>query len=63
MLKGLPNALAMKSKTVNYNILAGALVTITSQFGFPVSPELISAGFVILNTILRLITKQPLEDK
>ena len=63
MLKGLTNALAMKSKTINLNVLAGAVVTILSQFGVTISPEILSAGFVILNTILRLITNEPLEDK
>ena len=62
-MSALLNAFKLKSKTVNFNILGGALVTLLGQFGFEISPEVVSAGFVLGNFILRLITKQPLEDK
>lgn len=53
-----------KSKTINFNIIYAALVTIITQgFGINISPELIAAIGTLLNIILRAITKEPLSAK
>ena len=62
-MSAIANALTLKSKTINFNVLGGAIVTILGQFGVAIPVEAVSAGFIILNFILRLITKEPLEDK
>lgn len=57
------NAITLKSKTININVVVGAVVTIAQQLGLAIAPELVTAIMVILNIGLRFITKKPLEDK
>jgi len=52
-----------KSKTAGANVGVGAAITVLAQFGINASPELVSAIFVIVNVIMRMITKQPLSEK
>ena len=52
-----------KSKTVIGNITAGVIVTILSLLGIDISVELAAAILVILNLILRAITKDAIADK
>ena len=52
-----------KSKTAGANVGVGAVITILSHFGIDLPPEVITAGFVLLNMILRMITKKSLSDK
>ncbi len=49
-----------KSKTLNFNALYLALVAVVGAFGIELGPELVTAGGVILNAILRTITSEPL---
>ena len=53
----------LKSKTINFNVLAGAIVPMLSAFGVAVDPTLITSILVIANIILRRITKEPLSAK
>ena len=52
-----------KSKTAGGNVLVGAVITILAHFGVDMPPEIISAAFVLVNMILRMITKKPLSEK
>ena len=52
-----------KSKTAGGNVLVAAVITILAHFGVDLPPEVISAGFVLVNIILRMITKKPLNEK
>ena len=50
-----------KSKTLNFNaIYLAVIAAMTQGFGIAISPELVAAGGVILNAILRLFTTEPL---
>jgi len=53
----------LKSKTVDTNVLAGALVTILTACGVTVPVSAITSFFVLANIILRAITKEPLSAK
>ena len=52
-----------KSKTAGANVGVGAVITILAHFGVDLPPEIISAAFVLVNIILRMITKKPLSEK
>jgi len=52
-----------KSKTINFNALAAAIVTILEYCGVKVPTEVITAGFTIGNIILRTVTTKPLQEK
>ena len=52
-----------KSKTTGANVLTGAVMTILNHFGINLDPEVISAIFVVVNLLMRMITKKPLSDK
>ena len=45
------------SKTFWLNVLAVVALIVQSQFGFVISPELQASLLMILNVILRLVTK------
>ena len=62
-MSAIVNGFLLKSKTINTTVLAGALVTILNQLGVSIPVEAVSAGFVVLSFIMRLITNEPLEDK
>jgi hypothetical protein len=50
-----------KSKTLNLNAIYLAVIAgLTQGFGITISPELVAAGGVILNSILRVFTTEPL---
>lgn len=50
-----------KSKTINFNALYLAVIAILTQgFGIVIDPAVVTAGGVLLNWILRFITKQPI---
>ena len=53
----------LKSKTLDTNVLAGAVVAILSAFGVAVPVGVITSFFVVINVILRLITKEPISAK
>jgi len=48
------------SKTLWVNIIACATIMIQARYGFIVSPELQGVALVIINIILRAITKEEL---
>ena len=52
-----------KSKTTGANVGVGAVITILAHFGVDMPPEIISAAFVLVNMILRMITKKALSEK
>ena len=52
-----------KSKTAGANVGVGAVMTILAHFGVDLPPEVITAAFVVLNLLMRMITKKPLSDK
>lgn len=52
-----------KSKTAGANVGVGAVITILAHFGIDMPPEIISAAFVLVNMILRMLTKKPLSEK
>ena len=52
-----------KSKTAGANVGVGAVITILAYFGVDIPPEIISAAFVLVNMILRMITKKALSEK
>ena len=53
----------LKSKTVIGNISVGAIVALLKLFGIEVPVEVVTAILVIMNLILRLVTKEPISDK
>lgn len=54
----------LKSKTINFNVVYGALVTIATQgFGINIAPEIIAAVGTVMNIVLRTITNEPLDAK
>jgi hypothetical protein len=52
-----------KSKTVDFNILAGAITTILGAAGVSIPANVVMAVFVVMNVILRIVTKKPLTEK
>ena len=54
-----PSKAWFTSKTIWINILAMGAGLVQSFTGFVVSPELQGAVLIILNVILRLVTKSP----
>lgn len=63
MIASLLNALKLRSKTVNFNALVGAIIVICNQFDLPISEEIINAVLIIGNVLLRFLTDQSLSDK
>ena len=57
------SALKGKSKTVNVNVIAGAIVTIATALGYTIPVEAVTAFFTIANVLLRFVTDQPLDEK
>ena len=53
----------LKSKTVMGNISVGVIVTILNLFGIDLPTELITAILVVMNLILRMVTKVPISEK
>ena len=54
---------AAKSKTVDFNILAGSVVGLLTAFGVAIPVEAVTGIFAIGNIMLRFITKKPLSEK
>ncbi len=52
-----------KSKTINFNILATALVSILTGVGVDVPIEAVTGVFALGNFVLRFFTKEPLSTK
>ena len=53
-----------KSKTINFNVIVGAVFTIlTKGFGMKVDPELINSILVLGNILLRFVTNESVWDK
>lgn len=52
-----------KSKTVDFNIFAGAVVTILTACGVVIPVEVVTAVLCIGNFILRLVTKGAISEK
>ena len=52
-----------KSKTIDLNIIAGAVVTLLTSFGVVVPIEVVTGVFTIGNFILRFFTKKPVMEK
>ncbi|MBA7682334.1 hypothetical protein ES703_90684 [subsurface metagenome] len=52
-----------KSKTAGANVGVGAVMTILAHFGVDLPPEVITACFVVLNLLMRVITNKSLSDK
>jgi len=57
----------LKSKTFWVNLLTLAGMISSQYFGIELSPELVASILVVINFILRLVTKEPIvwkkEDK
>lgn len=53
----------LRSKTIDFNIAAGAIVKILDVFGVVIPLDAVLAGFVLMNFILRLITSKPISEK
>lgn len=53
----------LKSKTLDFNLFAGAVVTILTAFGVVVPVEVVTAVLCIGNFILRLVTKGAISEK
>jgi hypothetical protein len=56
-------ALITRSKTLDFNILVGAIFAGLLAFGIKVPPEAIAAVSTLGNFILRFFTKMSLADK
>jgi len=54
---------AIKSKTVNFNIIAAAILEILQLLGVAVPIPVITIGLPLANILLRFLTKQPLSEK
>lgn len=52
-----------KSKTINFNVLAGAVVTILTTCGVAIPVEAVAAILTIGNFFLRFKTDSALKDK
>jgi len=52
-----------KSKTINFNVLAGAVVTILTTCGVVIPVEAVTAIITLGNFFLRFFTEKPLKDK
>ncbi len=52
-----------KSRTIDTNLIAGALVTILTFSGLKIPIEVITSFFVLVNIALRMITIKPLNEK
>lgn len=50
-----------ESKTLWVNIIAMVALVIQAKYGFIIAPEEQAAGLVLINLVLRAITKKPLE--
>jgi len=53
----------LKSKTLWINAIAFIALVVQGFFGFPISPEIQAGILVIINVILRSITKDTIEWK
>ena len=53
----------LKSKTINFNALATAVVAILTSLGVEIPVEVVTGIFAIGNFILRLLTKEPVSAK
>lgn len=53
----------LKSKTIKFNVLGGALVTILSAFDVDVTPEAVTAISVIGNILFRILTTEAISKK
>jgi len=51
------NKFILASKTINFNILAGAVVYLLKQYGIEVTTEEVTTILIAGNIILRLLTK------
>jgi len=63
MPKKLSNAVKLKSKTINVNIAAAAIVKIVESCGVEIPVDLVLAIFPLLNIAMRMVTKKPLDEK
>ena len=52
-----------KSKTIDFNIAAGAIVKILDAFGVTIPLDIVLSGFVLMNFILRCITSKSISEK
>ena len=53
----------IKSKTINANGLYVAVIAVLGAYGVPLKPELVALGQMVLNIVMRMVTKGPLSDK
>ena len=53
----------LKSKTIDFNVLAGAAVLILSSFGVDMSAEAVASLMAAVNVILRFVTNVPISEK
>lgn len=52
-----------KSRTVQFNVIATAIIAILNSFGIEIPAEAAAGILAVGNYILRLITIEPLENK
>lgn len=53
----------VKSKTINFNALYVAVIAVLGSYGVPLKPELVALGQMVLNIVMRMVTKGPLAEK
>lgn len=53
----------IKSKTINFNVIAGALVMVLQSMGIDIPVTALTGIFTLGNIILRFFTKKPLSEK
>lgn len=51
----------LKSKTLWVNLLAFLALVVQGLTGFVISPEMQLGGLAVVNFLLRLVTRQPVE--
>lgn len=54
---------SVKSKTIDFNVIAAGIVAMLAQYGIDVPIEIVVVFFTVLNIFLRWITKTPMAEK
>lgn len=53
----------LKSKTIDFNAGYAAVIVLIGALGYVISPEVVAAGAMLMNWLLRVFTKVPLNEK
>lgn len=52
-----------KSKTINFNALAAAVLAVLRSVGVDIPPEVVESVLIIMNILLRMVTSEPISKK